>query len=83
MVDESKEFLRKKAQNRRQQHSNEKVDNIAGREQYHFLIKQMKDTPAWQIHLAKLKEELSKQETRWEHKDEELAEIERQREEIR
>ena len=43
----------------------------------------MRETPAWQIHLAKLKEELQVQEDRWEHRDEEQAEIERKREEIR
>ena len=43
----------------------------------------MRETPAWQIHLAKLKAELQVQEDRWEHREEEQAEIERKREEIR
>ena len=43
----------------------------------------MKESTAWQIHLAKLKEELTQQEGKWDNRDEEKAEIERKREEIR
>jgi hypothetical protein len=43
----------------------------------------MKDTPAWQLHLARLKEELKQQENKWENREEEYKEIERRREEIR
>ena len=43
----------------------------------------MKETPAWQLHLARLKEELSVQEDRWDHREEEKDEIERKREEIK
>ena len=43
----------------------------------------MKDTPAWILHLRKLKEELAVQEDKWDHREEERASIERKREEIR
>ena len=47
-----------KAKNRRKTGKNEDVENIRGRELHHFLIQQMKELPAWQVHLNKLKEEL-------------------------
>ena len=43
----------------------------------------MKESSSWQIHLAKLKEELGQQEGKWDNRDEEKAEIEKKREEIR
>ena len=73
----------KKAENRKKPGKNEDVENIIGRERHHFLIQQMKESSSWQIHLAKLKEELGQQENKWDKRDEEKAEIERKREEIR
>ena len=43
----------------------------------------MKDTPAWQIHLANMKKELTVQEDKWDHREEEMLEIERKRAEIK
>lgn len=61
---------------------NADVDNISGRERHHKLIQQMKEMPAWQMHLNKLKEELVVQEDKWDHRDEERIELEKKRDEI-
>jgi len=42
----------------------------------------MKEMPAWQMHLNKLKEELVVQEDKWDHRDEERIELEKKRDEI-
>ena len=83
LVKQSKEYMLKKAEVRKKPGKNQDVDNIIGRERHHFLIQQMKESSSWQIHLAKLKEELGQQEGKWDNRDEEKAEIERKREEIR
>ena len=71
-----------KAKNRRKTGKNEDVENIRGRELHHFLIQQMKELPAWQVHLNKLKEELVVQEDKWEHREEEKLELEKKRAEV-
>ena len=58
LVENSKNHLKNAAKNRQKIGKNEDVANIRGRELGHFLIAQMKELPAWQIHLAKLKDEL-------------------------
>ena len=62
---------------------NDDVENIAGRERHHFLMQQMRERSSWQIHLERLKKELEVQENKWDHRDDERAEIERKRAEIR
>ena len=75
--------MRNAAKNRQKIGKNPDVDNIRGRELHHHLIAQMKELPAWQLHLQKLKEELVVQEDKWDHREEERLEIERKKEEIR
>ena len=43
----------------------------------------MKETSSWQLHLERLKKELEVQEDKWDHREEEKAEIEKKRAEIR
>lgn len=81
LVKTSANYSHLKAQKRRNIHKNEKVDNIE--RNGHLIIAEMRGTPAWQLHLAKLKKELKLQEIKWDHRDEEAKELERLREEIK
>ncbi len=83
LVDQTAKYQLNAAKRRQKIGKNVAVENVSGRELHHFLIKQMKDTSAWQLHLKQLKDELAVQEDKWEHREEEKAEIERKREEIR
>ena len=58
MLEESQKYWAKKAVRRQVIHKNEDVDNIQGRERFHFLIEQMKEMPYYQKHLKLLSEEL-------------------------
>ena len=42
----------------------------------------MREASSWQLHLERLKKELAVQEDKWDHREEEKAEIERKRAEI-
>ena len=58
LVKQSKAYRRNKAKDRQNASKNADVDNIRGRERHHFLMQQMKETSAWQLHLQRLKKEL-------------------------
>ena len=42
----------------------------------------MREKSSWQLHLERLKKELEVQEDKWDHREEEKAEIEKKRAEI-
>ena len=43
----------------------------------------MREKSSWQLHLERLKKELEVQEDKWDHREEEKAEIEKKRAEIK
>ena len=83
LVKQSKAYRRNKAKDRQNMGQNDDVDNIAGRERHHFLMQQMREKSSWQLHLERLKKELEVQEDKWDHREEEKAEIEKKRAEIK
>ena len=62
LVVQSQKHMLNKALDRRVAGKNAEVSNIRGRERHQFLIAQMRELPAWQMHLKKMKEELEHQE---------------------